>query len=61
MSNDDFIKRKDGWGIQPIERLPNSGDLHDTFRVDESGQVSSGHTTVRLPGGQTVHMPWERW
>lgn len=57
MSND-FKKLKNGYGVQPIKKLPGGGDIHDTFKVDEYGNVSDGHTTVRLPYGKDVKLPW---
>ena len=58
MSGGPFIPLRDGYGIQPVENLPGGGDIHDTFRVDDQGDISGGHTTVRIPGGQEVHLPW---
>ena len=54
-----FKPIQNGYGIQPIERLPNGGDIHETFRVDREGNVTDGHTTVRLPGGQSIKLPWD--
>jgi len=47
-----------GYGIQPLGSTPFGGDIHKTFKVDEAGDVSGGHTTVRLPGGSDCHLPW---
>ncbi len=56
-----FKPLKNGWGIQPIGPLPGEqGDIHDTFHVDEDGNISGGHTTVQSPGGKKVHLPWEQ-
>ena len=54
----DPILKKDGWVIQPIEKLPGGGDVHDTFRIDPSGNISGGHTTVRLPDGNAKPIQW---
>jgi hypothetical protein len=53
-----FIPLKNGWGIQPIERFPGGEDMHDNFHVDQFGDISGGHTTIRLPGNQDVHLLW---
>ncbi len=61
--SDDFKPLKDsgGWGIQPLGPSPlGSGDIHETFNVDKDGNLSGGHTTVRIPGGQDVRMPWNK-
>jgi len=47
-----------GWGIQPLGPSPLGGDIHDTFRIDENGRISGGHTTVRIPGGKSTNIPW---
>ena len=58
-SNPDFLPTSNGWGIQPIrESTPFGGGMHDTFRVDKSGDLSGGHTTIEIPGGQKVRLPW---
>lgn len=56
----DFKPTSGGWGIQPIGPNPNGGrgDIHDTFKVDGSGNLSGGHTTVQGPGGQKINIPW---
>lgn len=49
-----------GWGIQPLGPSPlGSGDMHDTFKTDPDGSVSGGHTTVQIPGGKNVRLPWD--
>jgi len=54
-----FKPLKNGWGIQPMGTSPlGIGDIHDTFRVDSQGNISGGHTTVRLPGGKDIKLPW---
>jgi len=50
----------DGWGIQPLGPSPLGGDMHETFKVDKEGNVSGGHTTVRIPGGQSIQLPWSK-
>lgn len=48
------------FGIQPIGPSPlGGGDTHDTFGIDKDGTVRGGHTTVQLPGGPKVRLPWE--
>lgn len=49
-----------GYGVQPINDAtpPMGGDVHDTFQVDAQGNVSGGHTTARIPGGQDKRMDW---
>ena len=55
----DFKPLNDGWGIQPIERLPGGGDIHDTFGVDSLGNIlPGGHTTISLPGGEPERFDW---
>ncbi len=54
----DFIPRSKGWGIQPITRLPMGGDIHESFRILPDGSLTGGHTTVRMPGGKEIHLPW---
>jgi hypothetical protein len=56
--NPHFKPLGNGWGIQPIGPTPLGGDYHDTFRVDHYGQVSGGHTTFRVPGGQEKRISW---
>lgn len=46
------------FGIQPLGPSPLGGDMHETFGVDKAGNIRDGHTTVRIPGGQTKHLPW---
>ena len=55
---DDAKTTKTGRVIQPIEKIPGGGDVHETFRTDKDGKPTDGHTTVRLPGDKTVHVPW---
>ena len=43
-------------GIQGMGPSPlGTGDIHDTFNVDQNGNISNLHTTVRLPGGIQKH------
>ncbi len=56
--SDPFVPLNGGWGIQPIGPSPLGGDIHETFQVNEDGGISGGHTTVRIPGGQSIQMPW---
>ena len=36
---------------------PQGGDTHDTFKVDSQGSTTDGHTTNRIPGGQSIKLP----
>jgi hypothetical protein len=56
----DFKPLNNGFGIQPIGNPPGmeKGDVHETFQADQAGNVSNGHTTVRLPGDLSVQLPW---
>ena len=58
--NSNFVPLNNGFGIQPINNIntPYGGDVHDTFKVDPMGNIHNGHTTVRIPGGQSIQMPW---
>lgn len=58
--NPGFVQLGNGYGIQPIGPSPAGGDMHETFHVNPNGDVSGGHTTVRIPGGQDVHLPWKQ-
>ncbi|MFH0852947.1 MAG: hypothetical protein V1853_00895 [bacterium] len=57
-ANPPFRPINNGFGIQPMGPTPMGGGIHDTFRVDPYGNISSGHTTAQIPGGQKIHMPW---
>lgn len=49
-----------GFGYQPIGPSPlGGGDIHDTFKVNENGDVSGGHTTVQNLGGQKINVGWD--
>lgn len=48
----------DGFAIIPLGSSPLGGDMHETFQVDKTGNISNGHTTIRIPGGQDIHLPW---
>lgn len=55
-----FKPLKDGWGLQPLgPSQTGRGDIHDTFKVGSRGNISGGHTTVRLPGGKKKHLSWQ--
>ena len=50
--NDNFV-------IQPLGESPmGGGDMHESFNVDKDGNISGGHTTTRLPGGQSKKVDW---
>jgi len=55
-----FIPTKNGsgYGYQPIGPSSEGGDMHDTIKADKEGNILDGHTTIRIPGGQSIHMPW---
>lgn len=48
------------FGIQPLGPSPLGGDVHESFNINNAGDISNGHTTVRIPGGQSVKMPWDK-
>lgn len=50
---------KNGFGIQPLGPSPLGGDVHESFNVNKDGDIFNGHTTVRIPGGDTIRMPWD--
>lgn len=58
--NMDFkqLRNGSGYGIQPLGPTPLGGDYHETFKVDHLGNISNGHTTFRIPGGQQKHISW---
>lgn len=56
--NSSFKPLRNGWGIQPIGSSPIGGDIHDTFKVDKSGDISGGHTTIRISKGQDIQLKW---
>ena len=53
------MKRGDGFGFQPMGPTPLGGGMHDSFNVDAQGNLRNGHTTLEIPGGQKIRMPWE--
>jgi hypothetical protein len=60
MDNGAYKPLNGGWGIQPMGPSPlGNGDMHETFGVNRNGDIFGGHTTVRIPGGQEIRMPWE--
>lgn len=54
------LKGTGGWGIQPLGSSPLGGDTHETFKVDSEGNITGGHTTVRIPGGKEIQIPWPK-
>jgi len=45
------------WGIivpLNIDGIP----FHETYNIDKDGKVSNGHSTVNLPNGGKVYMPY---
>lgn len=48
------------FGCQPLGPTPWGGDVHDTFGVNEQGDIRRGHTTIRLPGGLSIPLPWDK-
>jgi len=58
--NKPFEPLNNGFGIQPMGKSPlGTGDMHDTFQVNDKGDIFDGHTTVRIPGEQSIKMPWD--
>ena len=51
-----FNKLKDGACISGNESPLDSGGLHDTFKVDVTGQIYDFHTTVELDGGKKIRL-----
>lgn len=50
-----------GPGLYPSQnygQFSTGGNLHDTFRVDRYENTYGGHTSVYLPGGQHIALPW---
>jgi len=60
MPGEKFIPLDKDFGIVPLGPSPLGGDIHDGFNVDELGNISNGHTTVRIPGGQFIQMDWPK-
>jgi hypothetical protein len=45
------------WGmIIPLKI--NEIPMHETYNIDKEGNVSNGHSTVNLPNGGKVYMPY---
>jgi len=40
-------------------QVSTGGGLHDTMKFDKDYNIYDGHTTLRLPGGREVHVPWK--
>ncbi|HEY4776639.1 MAG TPA: hypothetical protein VIH56_03185 [Candidatus Acidoferrales bacterium] len=62
-----FKKLKDGWGMQPIKSESDSApviDVHETFRVNDAGDISGGHTTITTREDNRTyepqHVSWEQ-
>jgi len=55
-----FKRIKEDFGIQPLGPSPLGGDMHEAFNYDTEGNISGGHTTVRIPGGKEIHLPWSK-
>ncbi|OGY43852.1 MAG: hypothetical protein A2729_05200 [Candidatus Buchananbacteria bacterium RIFCSPHIGHO2_01_FULL_39_14] len=53
-----FVPLNQDWMVAPVEQLPGGGDIHETIKFDPQGKILDAHTTVRLPGGFDVNMPW---
>lgn len=54
-------KKFTNFGFQPIGMFEVDffrGDLHDSFNVDNFGNVFNGHTTIRFRGGFEKRLPW---
>lgn len=56
----DFKPTSGGWVIVPVEKNPGGrgGDIHETFKVDNAGNVTGGHSTIQTPGLPPVRIPW---
>jgi len=44
--------------IIPEGPSPIGGDIHESFNTDRNGNLFDGHTTIRIPGGQDINIPW---
>lgn len=51
--------RGDGFCQQSAGPTPLGGDIHDSFNVSPEGDIMNGHTTIQIPGGKKIRMPWE--
>lgn len=47
---------KDGGLVIPVRGL--NTNFHDTYNIDNDGNVSNGHSTVNLPRNGKVYMPF---
>ena len=56
----DLIIKKNNRVIVPLGPAPEGGDIHETFDVDNEGNVSGGHTTIRIPGNKETHQGWDK-
>jgi hypothetical protein len=45
--------------IMPIVNFPSGGDIHEHIGINSLGDITWGSTTVRLPGGPSVHLNWK--
>lgn len=57
--NPSFKPINNGYGIQPAGPTPLGGQIHDTFKVDKFGNISNPHTTLQIPGGKKIGLPWK--
>jgi len=45
------------WGMMVPLKI-NGIPMHETYNIDKEGNVSNGHSTVNLPNGGKVYMPY---
>ncbi len=55
------FKSGEGMVVDKPESLPGEPvrDIHDTYWVNDHGEISGGHTTVVTDDGKKVHLSWE--
>jgi len=53
------IPLPDGWNILPDVKIDGGGDVHETFRIDQDGNVD-GHSTIQVPGLPNTNVPWPK-
>jgi hypothetical protein len=59
MSIGEFSPWTRDFGIVPLGPSPLGGDIHESFNVDEFGNIRRGHTTVQIPGGKKFRKYWD--
>ena len=52
--SDGFKTTKDGSGYTIAKT--GDGHVHDTFKVDNNGNITDYHTTVQIKGGKKINI-----